>query len=158
VATGLWQPLGVPGGFAEIWRQDLHSIAELVHLRARLRAELTGSASVVHPEREHWSERLVLITDELASNALRHGGAPVRAALSRSGADWLITVTDSAAGIPPQPAQNRDPSRGGFGLYLVADLAQRHGWHSRHREKIVWAVLSSTNTNSAHPAKPTAGI
>ena len=96
MATALWQPLEMPAGFARIWHQDLNSIAELVHLRARLRAELTGSATVVHPEREHWSERLVLIADELASNALRHGGAPVRAALSRSGEDWLIAVDDSA--------------------------------------------------------------
>lgn len=146
MATALWQPLGMPGGFAKIWHQDLNSIAELVNFRARLRAELTGSATVVHPEREHWSERLVLIADELASNALRHGGAPVRAALSRSGEDWLIAVADSAAGIPPQPAQGRDPSRGGFGLYLVADLAHAHGWRSQGREKIVWAVLSSNST------------
>ena len=118
-------------------------------LRARLRAELTGSATVVHPEREHWSERLVLIADELASNALRHGGAPVRVALSRSGEDWLIAVADSAADIPPQPAQDRDPSRGGFGLYLVADLAQAHGWRSQGSKKIVWAVLSSNSTRTA---------
>ena len=148
MATALWQPLGVPGGFAELWHQDLHSVAQLVRLRARLRAELTGSPTVVHPEREHWSERLVLIVDELASNALRHGGAPVRASLRRSGDDWLIVVSDSAAGIPPQPAEGRDPTRGGFGLYLVADLAQRHGWRSLGEGKVVWAVLSSAGTRT----------
>ena len=154
MATALWQPLRMTGGFADIWRQDLNSIAELVHLRARLRAELTGSATVVHPEREHWSERLVLIADELASNALRHGDAPVRAALSRSGDDWMIAVADSAAGSPPQPAEGRDPSRGGFGLYLVADLAQAHGWHSQESEKVVWAVLSSNSTRNTEVAIP----
>jgi signal transduction histidine kinase len=144
LATALWQPLGMPGGFAKIWHRDLNSIDELVNFRARLRAELTGSATVVHPKREYWPERLVLIADELASNALRHGGAPVRAALSRSGEDWLIAVADSAAGIPPQPAQGRDPSCGGVGLYLVADLAHAHGWRSQGSEKI--AVLSSNST------------
>ena len=93
---------------------------------------------VVHPEREHWSERMVLIVDELASNGLRHGGPPVGATLSRSGDHWMIAITDSAAGQPPHPAQGRDPGRGGFGLYLVADLADRHGvvCHPEHQDRL----------------------
>ena len=81
----LWQSAPSPTGFREHWCQELHSLAELAKLRARLRNTLTGSATVVHPEREHWSERLVLVADELASNALRHGGAPVAATLSSAG-------------------------------------------------------------------------
>ena len=73
----------MPPGFATVWHHDLHSLAELADLRARLRTELTGSPVVVHPEREHWSERMVLIVDELVSNGLRHGGPPVGATLSR---------------------------------------------------------------------------
>ncbi len=142
----LWQSSRLPQGFGELWCQQVSSLSELAGLRARLRRSLTGSPTVVHPEREHWSERLVLIADELASNALRHGGAPVRAALSRSGEDWLIAVADSAAESPPRPAHGRDPSHGGFGLYLVADLAHAHGWRSQGSEKIVWAVLSSNST------------
>jgi two-component sensor histidine kinase len=146
VASALWQSRALPSGFTAVWHQNLHSLAELVHLRARLRTELTGSPVVVHPEREHWSERMVLVVDELASNGLRHGGAPVGATLSRSGDEWMIAITDSAAGQPPQPAQGRDPGRGGFGLYLVADLADRHGWSCAQGAKIVWAVLSPGTT------------
>jgi two-component sensor histidine kinase len=131
----------MPGGFAEIWHQELHSLSELVHLRSRLRAELTGSATVVDPKREHWSERMVLVVDELASNALRHGAAPAGATLSRSGEEWMIAITDSAGGIPPRPAEGRDPGRGGFGLYLVADLSQRHGWCTLGDRKVLWALL-----------------
>jgi two-component sensor histidine kinase len=141
VGVALWQSLAMPGGFTEIWHQELHSLMELVHLRARLRAELTGSATIVDPGREHWSERMVLVVDELASNALRHGAPPAGATLSRSGEEWMITVTDSAGGSPPRPAEGRDPGRGGFGLYLVADLSQRHGWCTVGDQKILWAVL-----------------
>lgn len=144
VATSaLWQSRAMPPGFAPVWQHDLHSLADLAHLRARLRTELTGSPVVAHPQWEHWSERMVLIVDELASNGLRHGGPPVGATLSRSGAHWMIAITDSAAGQPPQPAQGRDPGRGGFGLYLVADLADHHGWTHTPSTKTVWAVIST---------------
>jgi len=81
--VGLWQPARLPRGYRELWCQELHSLGELSTLRARLRRTLTGRPTVAEPEREHWSERLVLIADELTSNALRHGGAPVATALSR---------------------------------------------------------------------------
>jgi signal transduction histidine kinase len=143
VTVALWQPARLPHGFSELWCQELHSLAELARLRARLRAALTGSPVVERPEREHWSERLVLVADELTSNALRHGGAPVAAALSRSGLDWLIAVSDSSMEVPPTPAQGRDPGLGGFGLYLVADLAVRHGWSRTRGAKTVWAVVTA---------------
>ena len=139
----LWQSAPLPSGFHEHWCEELHSLAELAKLRARLRATLTGSPTVVHPEREHWSERLVLIADELTSNALRHGGAPVATALSSAGDQWLLAVSDPSLEVPPKPAQGRDPRLGGFGLYLVADLSVRHGWARERHEKTVWAVVAA---------------
>ena len=141
----LWQPAHSPFGFREMWCQELHSLAELAKLRARLRASLTGSPTVEHPEREHWSERLVLIADELTSNALRHGGAPVATALSRTGDRWLLAVSDSSTEVPPTPAQGRDPGLGGFGLYLVADLSAKHGWFRERGAKTVWAVIDAVD-------------
>ena len=58
------QPARLPQGFRELWCQELASLSELATLRPPA-ASLTGSATVVGPEREHWSERLVLIADEL---------------------------------------------------------------------------------------------
>lgn len=138
----LWQTAPLPAGFTCVWRHELATHADLARLRARVRTEVTGSPVVVHPERELWSERLVLIIDELASNALRHGGGPVTAELSRSGHRWLIAVTDASPHLPPLPARGRDPGLGGFGLYLVADLSLRHGWCPEHGSKTVWAVVS----------------
>jgi two-component sensor histidine kinase len=144
VTVALWQPAHLPRGFGELWCQQLSSLSELAGLRARLRQTLTGSGVVRHPEREHWSERLVLIADELTSNGLRHGGSPVATTLSRTGDEWLVAVSDSSTEIPPAPAVGRDPGRGGFGLYLVADLAGRHGWFVARGTKTVWAVVSGT--------------
>ena len=141
VTVALWQRTRPPHGFRELWCQELRALAELAQLRARLRTSLTGHATVEHPEREHWSERLVLIADELTSNALRHGAAPVAASLFRAGDQWLIAVNDASAGVPPDPAQGRDPGLGGFGLYLVADLSAAHGWYLMHGSKSVWAVV-----------------
>jgi two-component sensor histidine kinase len=146
--VGFWQPARVPQGFRELWCQELHSLGELSTLRARLRRTLTGSPTVVHPEREHWSERLVLIADELTSNALRHGGDPVAAALSRFADRWLISVSDSSEEVPPEPAQGRDPGLGGFGLYLVADLSAAHGWWQGRGAKSVWAVVDGGDSST----------
>ena len=138
----LWHSAPLPSGFREMWCQELHALGDLAKLRARLRSTLTGSATVRDPKLEHWSERLVLVADELSSNALRHGGAPVATVLSRHSDTWLVAVSDSSTDVPPEPAQGRDPGLGGFGLYLVADLTEAHGWHLQRGAKTVWATLS----------------
>jgi hypothetical protein len=153
VVVALWQTAPLPDGFTEVWRYELASLAELNRLRARVRTELTGAPRVAHPERDHWSEQLVLIVDELASNALRHGGAPVAATLSRSGNHWLIAVDDSSARMPPTPARGRDPGLGGFGLYLVADLSYQHGWCPEGGTKTVWAVVAAPAEQNAATAE-----
>ncbi len=136
-----WEPARVPPEFSELWCEELGSVAALAQLRRHLRAELTGSPTVENPEREHWAERLVLIADELASNALRHGGTPVATALSRIGNRWMVSVSDTSPDVPPEPAQGRDPGLGGLGLHLVADLAERYGWFAERGAKTVWAVI-----------------
>jgi two-component sensor histidine kinase len=139
--VALWQSASRPAGFRELWCQELHSLGDLAKLRARLRSTLTGSPTVRDPAREHWAERLVLVADELSSNALRHGNPPVATALSRHADTWMVAVSDSSTDVPPAPAQGRDPGLGGFGLYLVADLTQRHGWQLERGAKTVWATL-----------------
>jgi hypothetical protein len=54
---------------------------------------------------------------------------------------WLVEVRDSAAQSPPRPAVGRDPSQGGLGLYLIAEMADEHGWHLTDGQKSVWALL-----------------
>jgi two-component sensor histidine kinase len=150
VPVALWEPARLPQGFRELWCQELHSLRELAKLRARLRSTLTGSPTVVHPEHEHWSERLVLIADELTSNALRHAEPPVATALSRTADVWMVAVSDSSTSVPPEPAEGRDPGLGGFGLYLIADLSQQHGWFRDRGAKTVWAAVRA----DAGPSDP----
>jgi hypothetical protein len=142
----LWESAPQPSGFHELWSEELGSDAGLAPLRRRLRASTTGSPTVTDPEREQWSERLVLIADELTSNALRHGGRPVATALSRVGDQWMVTVNDRSPDVPPVPAHGRDPRRGGLGLFMIADLAVRHGWFAHHGSKTVWAVVTADDT------------
>ena len=144
--VALWQSARPPRGFAEVWSQEVGSLRELAALRARLRISVTGCRTVARPERDHWSERLVLIADELTSNALRHGGAPVAAVLGRHDRGWLIAVRDSRPEVPPVPAEGRDPGLGGFGLYLVADLSAAHGWFTEPGRKTAWAVVAADET------------
>nr|WP_275586476.1 ATP-binding protein [Geodermatophilus normandii] len=86
-------------------------------------------------------DRLVLVLDEMASNALRHGGGSVEAAVRWTGDAFLVAVSDGDACTPPTPAVDRDPSEGGLGLYLIVELSTAHGWYVDGDAKTVWAVL-----------------
>jgi anti-sigma regulatory factor (Ser/Thr protein kinase) len=112
---------------------QLRDVAELPGVRSELRRWLEADADL--------RDRLVLALDEMASNALRHGGGEVVAAVRPYRAAWLVEVTDSASAVPPSPAVGRDPSEGGLGLYLIAELATDHGWYVTAGTKHVWALL-----------------
>jgi two-component sensor histidine kinase len=124
---------------------DLHAIAELPRVRAELRRHsLTHPA--VRPATDDETaadlrDQLILALDEMASNALRHGGGTVRAAVRLTADAYLIEVSDEAAASPPAPAVDRDPSEGGLGLYLIAEMASAHGWYVGDGAKHVWALL-----------------
>jgi hypothetical protein len=61
--------------------------------------------------------------------------------LRTTGDAWLIDVSDGASDCPPAPAIGRDPSEGGLGLYLIAELATSHGWYADGGCKHVWALI-----------------
>jgi len=89
-------------------------------------------------------ERLLLVYEELASNALRHGRPPVRIELTTYGTWWLLDVSDAAPDRPPAPAIDRDPAAGGLGLHLVARLCGARGWTVTDGRKHVWARIDLT--------------
>ncbi|MGY5883033.1 ATP-binding protein [Modestobacter lacusdianchii] len=139
-SAGLAWPSSPPPPAEAGWSWDLTSVAELPRVRAQLRRGLAAE-SRGDQEAADLDEAVVLAFDEMASNALRHGGGGVRARVQRTPDAWLIEVRDSAATRPPAPAVGRDPSQGGLGLYLIAEMADAHGWHLTDGQKSVWALL-----------------
>ena len=138
-----WPLRPLPDGRGEVWRWHLGTVAELPAARSGLRGRLS---EVGLPELadDSAAERLVLAFDELASNALRHGGRPVVATVVPGTGGWLLDVSDRDAQTLPTPAVDRDPAQGGLGLYLVARLSVAHGWYVAQGYKHVWACLPTT--------------
>jgi hypothetical protein len=86
-------------------------------------------------------ERLLLTFEELASNALRHGGQPVRVEVTAADGFWLVEVSDALVDQPPRPAAGRDAAQGGMGLYLVASICTAHGWFADRGRKCAWGYI-----------------
>jgi anti-sigma regulatory factor (Ser/Thr protein kinase) len=120
---------------------DLSDVAELPGMRAAVRRLVAEHALRAGRAGDDLRDRLVLALDEMASNALRHGGGGVRASVRLTSDSYLVEVSDAAPSAPPMPAVGRDPSEGGLGLYLIAELATDHGWYVRGGAKHVWALL-----------------
>jgi len=143
-ATGSVWPSALPPPARTVLAWELHEIAELPQIRAELRRFATRP-DTAHPDAGQADadlrDQLILAFDEMASNALRHGGGGVQAAVRMTGNSYLIEVSDRAVAAPPAPAVGRDPSEGGLGLYLIAELAGAHGWYVRDGLKHVWATL-----------------
>ena len=118
---------------------ELRDVAELPRVRAELRRYATSDAP--DPMDLDLLDQLILTLDEMASNALRHGGGSVAATVRETPDAYLVEVSDAATTAPPTPAVGRDPSEGGLGLYLIAELATLHGWYVSDRHKHVWALL-----------------
>ncbi|MBB3675139.1 ATP-binding protein [Modestobacter versicolor] len=140
--SGRWPHEAPPAGQDRwSWRPQL--LSELPLIRRELRRSLVADTSDAAAEQEEeLHERLVLLMDELLSNALRHGRAPVAGLVRRTASSWLLVVSDAAATVPPHPDPDRDPARGGLGLRMVADLTTAYGWCSDGGRKHVWAVLA----------------
>jgi anti-sigma regulatory factor (Ser/Thr protein kinase) len=119
---------------------ELQDVAELPEVRAQLRRHAATRARADDRD-DDLRDQLILALDEMASNALRHGGGRVRAAVRLTADAYLIEVSDAAASSPPSPAVGRDPSEGGLGLYLIAEMATAHGWYVQDGDKYVWALL-----------------
>lgn len=139
--AGTAWPTARPPAAEVVLSWSLSDVAELPAVRAEVRRQ---SARLGPPQGEQGADlldQLVLALDEMASNALRHGRGSVQVVVQLTPDAYVVDVSDQAVGTPPTPAVDRDPSQGGLGLYLIAELSVRHGWYAREGRKHVWAVL-----------------
>ena len=125
------------GGPTGQW--ELATPADLHFVRAEVRQLVDAESAVMDDAR---CERFLLAVEDLASNGLRHGGAPVRARVVVATQGLLIEVSDSEPERAPELALGRDPARGGLGLFLVARLTTTHGWLVDAGRKYVWAYCA----------------
>jgi anti-sigma regulatory factor (Ser/Thr protein kinase) len=118
-------------------------LRDLPRVRREFRSWVTSAVEDGPEARENRIEESVLALDELMSNALRHGRAPVEVEVCASEGGVLLSVADRAAEDPPRPTSTRDPSEGGMGLGMIADFALDCGWFAPGDQKVVWAVMPS---------------
>jgi anti-sigma regulatory factor (Ser/Thr protein kinase) len=141
-STAAWPSSPVPSVPGDAWHWQLDAMPVISRVRMDLRARI-AHPSVASGSTEDARDGLLLAFEELASNALRHGGGDVRALIVASRGGWLLDLSDEAPDRPPIPAVDRDPALGGMGLHLVAQLSTEYGWERRPGRKHVWALLSS---------------
>lgn len=140
--VGRWQPV---------------TPADLTASRRQLCAALHNGARPAVAT-EDAVELLLLAFEELASNALRHGRAPIEVSVTTIGRSWLLEVSDAAVDRSPTPAVDRDPAFGGLGLPMVARICTDHGWTVDGERKVVWGRMDHACTGAdAAPARTSGG-
>jgi anti-sigma regulatory factor (Ser/Thr protein kinase) len=145
MTASTWQERRPPDTSASArarWRWQLATLAQLTAARRSLHDDLADAVTCPPGTGDADVERLLLTLDELASNALRHGGPPVTVEVVATGSGWLVDVADGRPDVAPAPAVGRDPALGGLGLHLIARLASSHGWVVDGTTKHVWACLT----------------
>lgn len=130
----------------------LEAVGKPRHAEATI--ELPQDASSVSVARRFIREKLgewgldpllddaLLVTSELATNAITHAGSDCRIRLSLSDSTLRIDVVDTGAGTPePQPESQTEEH--GRGLHLVDALTTAWGLEMVPGEgKLVWAELA----------------
>lgn len=148
-----WPAAAIPDVPGDVWRWQLPSVHDASRVRMDLRARL-AHPSFSSCSTEDAREGLLLAFEELASNALRHGGGAVTAVIVATGDGWLLTLSDDAPDRPPLPAVDRDPALGGMGLPMVAQLSVAYGYAVDSDRKHVWARLTSGTSVSGGVPSP----
>jgi PAS domain S-box-containing protein len=119
---------------------------------------IARAAVVGRVESELPADRLrdvVLMTSEVVTNAIRHGGATdpddrVRLRVLNGGPRVRVEVRDDGPGFDPspRPARRPPPGEGGIGLELVAGLADAWGADREGSHTVVWFEVEPARPGS----------
>jgi len=135
--------VSVPPLFTGDFTMRFSSTPRGARLARRLAAQWLDERGLPHGDTAH--DELVLITAELAANAVRHGrvaGRDFRLRLAAGEGTVRVEVTDVRGERTPVPARDAyGEAESGRGLLLVERLAARWGWAPRGDGpgKTVWA-------------------
>ena len=91
---------------------------------------------------DHLVGDAVLITSELATNAVTHGSSPFRTSLTRTGDVLRVSVEDGSSAWPRRH-QALPGDQDGRGMAIVAVLSQRTGCDATAGGKVAWAELGA---------------
>ena len=84
-------------------------------------------------------DQVALLTTELVSNAVRHATTDIALSVTLDGDVLRVEVRDHALDRAPRL---RDPDRsGGYGLHIVAAVADAWGHRTQPNHKSVWFEL-----------------
>src|SRR3954471_24389891 len=102
--TGLvWPSASVPTDHGDVWRWELPTVHDASRVRMDLRARL-AHPSLASRSTEDAREGLLLVFEEVSSNALGHGGGAVQARTVAFPTGWLIVLTDGSPEAAPRAA------------------------------------------------------
>jgi anti-sigma regulatory factor (Ser/Thr protein kinase) len=94
------------------------------------------------------TERVVMVVNELASNAIEHARTPYRVTVRCSGLIVRVLVTDLAPTPPVIQPFNPLATRG-RGLQVVQAETERWGWTRHASCKAVWATIGRAGPTTA---------
>jgi two-component sensor histidine kinase len=86
-------------------------------------------------------DRIVMIVNELASNAFDHARTGCAVTVRHTRALVRVLVADGSP-LPPRRAPHNVKAVRGRGLQMVSALANRWGWTARNGGKTVWAAVN----------------
>ncbi|RJQ75135.1 ATP-binding protein [Pseudonocardiaceae bacterium YIM PH 21723] len=139
--------MAVPGqpGCKEHLRTIEQDLAELAPVRQWAVDALNAQDSV-------FEQDVLLVVDELVSNALRHATGPYWLSLCSCSGRLRVTVSDNSA----VPARTRAPdSGGGRGMRIVTAYADDWGQTIGESAKMVWAEFRDMSRHQCCPSTAT---
>jgi serine/threonine-protein kinase RsbW len=131
-----------PARTAQLGRWTLETFGELRLLRAALCQALIEQRMPDGTVRETLTERIMIVANELAANAMKYAKPPATVALFRTETTFIVDVSDNDPWVAPQFAEERHPGAGGLGLRMTSKLSLDMGWYLDGGTKCVWAQVA----------------